>query len=254
MLICDQSLRQFQDDGYLMVRGLFDADEMTGLLRYSKGDSGLDADTITRMDSTGGQSRLALRNELDPGSPYAAVVRSRRMADTMQYLLDAEVYHYHHKMMLKEPRVGGAWEWHQDYGYWYMFGCLYPDMASALLAVDRATRANGCLQVLRGSHKIGRVDHGMSGEQVGADMTRVEQAMKHHELVYCEMEPGDVLFFHANLLHRSDKNESEDPRWSLICCYNTRHNDPFILGKHASYEPLERLEDEAVRQRLTTLG
>ena len=34
-------------------------------------------------------------------------------------MLGDEVYHFHHKMMVKEPRVGGAWEWHQDYGYWY---------------------------------------------------------------------------------------------------------------------------------------
>eukprot|EP01048_Picozoa_sp_COSAG05_P039381 COSAG05_NODE_19536_length_291_cov_0.713542_1_plen_87_part_10 len=73
----------------------------------------------------------------------------------MQSLLDDEVYHYHHKMMLKEPLIGGAWEWHQDYGYWYDNGCLYPDMASCLIAVDRATRENGCLQVVRGSHKLG---------------------------------------------------------------------------------------------------
>jgi hypothetical protein len=29
--------------------------------------------------------------------------------------------------MQKEPRVGGAWEWHQDYGYWYKNGFLYPE-------------------------------------------------------------------------------------------------------------------------------
>ena len=27
------------------------------------------------------------------------------------------VCHYHFKLMKKEPKVGGAWEWHQDYGY-----------------------------------------------------------------------------------------------------------------------------------------
>ena len=47
-----------------------------------------------------------------------------------------EPYHYHSKMSIKEPRVGGAWNWHQDYGYWYLNGCLFPDMASAFIAVD----------------------------------------------------------------------------------------------------------------------
>jgi len=31
-------------------------------------------------------------------------------------------------------------------------------MASCLIAVDRALEGNGCLQVLRGSHKLGRID------------------------------------------------------------------------------------------------
>src|SRR5690606_32646886 len=96
---------------------------------------------------------------------FGRVARSVRIVEAMEALLGGEVYHYHSKLMLKEPRVGGAWEWHQDYGYWYNNGCLYPLMASCLIALDRATQANGCLQVLRGSHLIGRIEHGQFGEQ-----------------------------------------------------------------------------------------
>lgn len=246
-------LAAFEQDGFLLIPALFDADEMDALLRYAKGDEVLAGEAYVRADATGGQSRLAVRNTLDDASPYTAIVRSERVAGTMERLLGDEVYHYHHKMMLKEPRVGGAWEWHQDYGYWYDNGCLYDHMASCLIAVDRATRENGCLQVLRGSHRLARIDHGKTGEQAGADMTRVTAAMERHPLVYCEMEPGDALFFHSNLLHRSDKNESEHPRWSLICCYNTKHNDPiFTGGRHPNYTPLERWSDEQVRRVLVS--
>ena len=213
--------KQFQDDGYLIVRQLFDRDEAAGLLRLAKSDQVLLQQAYAKRDASGSESKLAVRNELDE-SPYAAIVRSRRIVEPMQVLLGDEVYHYHHKMMLKEPRVGGAWEWHQDYGYWYSNGCLFPDMGSCLIAVDRATRANGCLQVIRGSHKMGRIEHLKTGDQTGADLTRVEAALERMELVYCELEPGDAIFFHGNLLHRSDQNKSDLPRWSLICCYNTR--------------------------------
>ena len=245
----------FERDGYLFARGLFDAEEMAGLLAYARGDATLMSESYVRRDATGGESRLAVRNELDDRSPYTAVVRSRRVADRMERLLGDEVYHYHHKMMLKEPLVGGAWEWHQDYGYWYANGCLYPDMASCLIAVDRATRENGCLQVLKGSHRIGRIDHGTFGDQTGADPQRVTAARERHELVYCEMEPGDALFFHGNLLHCSARNDSERPRWSLICCYNTRSNDPIIRGgRHPNYSPLPRLEDAQTREVLLGLS
>lgn len=243
----------FHQDGYLIVRELFDPQEIAGLLSFAKADATLADEAYVRRDSGGGETRLALRNDLDDTVPYTAVVRSQRIVQAMQILLGDEVYHYHHKMMIKQPRIGGAWEWHQDYGYWYNFGCLFPDMGSCMVAVDQATTENGCLQVLKGSHKLGRVDHVRIGEQVGADPERVKAARQRFELVAVELEPGDGLFFHGNLLHCSDQNHSEHPRWSLINCYNTRHNDPYIQdGRHPNYSPLEIWPDDKVRDVLIT--
>ena len=124
-------------------------------------------------------------------------------------------------------------------------------MASCMIAVDRANRENGCLQVLKGSHKLGRIEHSKSGDQTGADMERVCHAERQLELVYCEMDPGTVLFFHSNLLHRSDPNESDQSRWALICCYSAASNPTFnkdaVVG---SYEKLERWSAEEVRAEL----
>ena len=151
-------------------------------------------------------------------------------------------------MMLKEPYTGGAWAWHQDYGYWYNAGYLFPDMASCLIAVDRASKENGCLQVLRGSHKLGRIDHVLTGDRDGADLARVDQALKHLELVYCEMQPGTALFFHGNVLHRSDQNRSPNSRWSLICAYTAARNvPPFNEPSHPGYEPLVKVSDSAIK-------
>lgn len=248
--VTDSLRAEFQAKGYLIVRSLFDREETEWLMALAKGDRQLAQEAYVRRDASGGESKLALRNEL-ADSPYSAIVRSERVAGSMAALLGDEVYHYHHKMMLKEPRVGGAWEWHQDYGYWYLNGCLFPDMGSCLIAVDRATRANGCLQVLTGSHHLGRIDHHKVGDQFVADLDRVQAAERLMERVHCELEPGDAIIFHSNLLHRSDANLSELPRWSLICCYNTRHNDPYIQGgRHPNYHPLEIWSDDRVRHYL----
>lgn len=245
-----EHLRRWNDDGYLLVPGMFDAEEMELLITIAKADREMDK-AGGRKDAQGGVSRLRLRNELYDDI-YSAFVRCRRIADTMEKLLGDEVYHFHHKMMLKEPFVGGAWEWHQDYGYWYKNNaCLFPDMASCMIAVDRATKENGCLQVIQGSHKMGRVEHGFTGEQTGADMERVNAALERMPLVYCELNPGDALFFHSNLLHRSDQNKSPNSRWSLICCYNTKHNDMFKKappGGHPNYHHLEKWPDSKIRE------
>ena len=240
-------IASFEEDGYLIIPGLFDAEEAGILRAAAQADQSFQDHAYDLEDGEGGKAQLVLWNSAGEDL-WGAIARSERVVNAMEALLGDEVYHYHSKMSIKQPRTGGAWSWHQDYGYWYQNGCLFPDMASAFIAVDPNTRANGCLQVLKGSHKMGRIEHGRYGDQTGADPERTDEAVKVMELVYVELSPGDTLFFHSNLLHRSDQNTSPDPRWSLICCYNTKHNDPYKDSHHPRYAPLEKLPDTAIKE------
>jgi hypothetical protein len=245
--LTDDEAQQFHEDGYFIARGLYDPEEMDLLSRAARQDKALDDHAIHRSDGEGGVARLTLWNH--PGDDiYGMFSRGPRLVDSMEKLLGGEVYHYHSKMNMKEPRVGGAWAWHQDYGYWYRNGCLFPYMASVMIAVDPATRENGCLQVIRGSHHLGRVDHVLTGDQAGADMERVNVALQRLELVYVEMQAGDAVFFHSNLMHRSDQNRSDKPRWVLICCYNAARNDPYKEHHHPGYTPLHKVDDDAIKR------
>jgi len=243
--LSDTDVARFHEDGFVTVERLFDGEEIDLLRKVARADRQMVAGAASRRDGQGGVIQLALSNEVG-ADLYSAIVRCRRIVDNMERLLGGEVYHYHHKMILKEPLVGGAWEWHQDYGYWYDNGCLFPDMASCMIAVDRATRANGCLQVLRGSQRMGRITHGKVGDQTGADLERVHAACERLDRVYCEMEPGSAIFFHCNLLHCSDQNHSTEPRWAFICCYNAARNNPYKESKHPRYSFLEKWPDEKV--------
>lgn len=246
--LTDQQLADFDRDGFIIVRNLLDREEVELLGNIARADHALPQEAGSRADGEGGAVKLVVRNDVPTDTIYGAIVRGERIVGPMEQLLRDEVYHYHHKMILKEARVGGAWAWHQDYGYWYNNGCLFPDLASCMIAVDRATKQNGCLQVLRGSHQMGRVDHIKVGDQTGADPERVEAARQRLELVYCELDPGSAIFFHGNLLHRSDQNKSDNPRWAFICCYNARHNDPYKESRHPRYAPLEKWPDERVKE------
>jgi Phytanoyl-CoA dioxygenase (PhyH) len=240
-------LSRYEREGSLLVNGLFDAEEIGLLLRSAREDRALDAHSFGRADGEGGKVRLSLWNHPGDGI-YGMFARCRRVVDASEQILDDEVYHYHSKMIMKDAHVGGAWAWHQDYGYWYQNGVLSPDLVSAFIAVDPCTRANGCLQVIEGSHRLGRIDHVLTGDQAGADRSRVEKILERLPLVHVEMKPGDVLFFHPNLLHRSDRNTSPDPRWSMICCYNARSNDPYKESHHPRYTPMSKVDDSAIRE------
>ena len=242
-----EQVQQFDEDGYVFVEQLFDAEEMGYLRHVAQGDQQIIKQAQERRDAESGLSKLWITGDLGDDI-FSAIVHRESIINAMERLLRGEVYHYHHKVMLKEPFVGGAWEWHQDYGYWYSNGCLFPDMASCLIAMDPATRENGCLQVIKGSHRLGRIDHGKKGEQTGADIDRVNEALKHLELIHCEMKPGTALFFHCNLLHRSDANLSPNPRWSLICCYNAARNPCQEKPNHPAYRPLEKWPDSKIKE------
>lgn len=84
----------------------------------------------------------------------------------------------------------------------------------------------------------------LQGEQVGASQHYVDLALKTMELIYVELQPGDALFFHSNLLHRSEANLSDNPRWSLISVYNRQSNIPYNDNSGSSTVPIEAVPDE----------
>ena len=182
-LLSPQERSDYERDGFIIVRNLFSEDEISLLGQTARADNAMDKSSSSMDDGEGNAVRLALWNH--PGNGiYGMIARCRKLVERVEDLLDDEAYHYHSKMVLKDAKVGGAWAWHQDYGYWYQNGVLSPNLCSVMVAVDKATEENGCMQVLKGSHKLGRINHILSGDQAGADMERVEEAKRrqHAEL------------------------------------------------------------------------
>jgi len=210
----DAEKEQYEQDGFIFRRGFLSKEEVAKLKNTMINDKTINGTKhYTKDDSTGKKVDLSLINT--PGvNAYGAVARSARMVDNVEKLLGDECYHYHQKMIRKEPKRGGSFEWHQDYGYWYDNGILTPNLTTCFVALDKCEKANGCLQVLKGSQKMGRITHVTTGEQAGADMERMEEALKspEFEVVFCEMEAGDAIFFHSNTLHTSGPNISQNTR------------------------------------------
>jgi len=206
----------FDEHGYIIVRDLLTQKEVSKLKEYAENDSDINKYAYEVEDGKGGKSRLCIWNH--PGNDISGkIIRCQKISGTAQALLGGdEIYHYSTKLMMKEPHTGGSFVWHQDYGYFYQNGCIYPEMLAVFMPIDRSIKKNGCLQVLKGSHRLGRINHVLSGEQAGAEPDILDAAISQFPLEYVEMEPGDVLFFHCNLLHSSSKNESEMRRWVMI--------------------------------------
>lgn len=245
-VLSEAQQQAYHDDGFTIVRNVFSDAETDLLRRAMEEDPKVAAHSLIRPDTEGGGTRISLWNRAGD-SVYGMAARCERIVDTAEQLIGEPVYHYQSKLTAKDPYGGGAWEWHQDYGYWYYNGCLRPDMLSMMIALDRSDRNNGCLQVVRGSHKLGRIDHlQVSEKQNSADPARLEHIVARHEVVHCELDPGDVLIFHSNTLHRSDQNRSPNRRWTLLVCYNAVSNDTITKVDDRYYVPLEKVSDDAI--------
>src|SRR5882672_4101595 len=129
-IIGDADVAAFNADGFVLVRGMLDDEETALLGRAAREDRVLDEHSFGRADGEGGTVRLSLWNH-PTETIYGMIARCESIVGSMEQLLGGEVYHYHSKMIMKDPLVGGAWAWHQDYGYWYHNGVLNPWMGSA---------------------------------------------------------------------------------------------------------------------------
>ena len=243
-----QQIASFHKDGYVIVKNFLAPKAVEKLYSTAIGDNAMENNAINVTDQNGKNSKLSLW--FTPGNDvFGYLTRSERIVNSIAALLDSDapVCHFHSKLMQKEPKVGGAWEWHQDYGYWYKNQFMFPDqLISVMVALTPANKQNGCLQVIKGSHKLGRINHGFAGEQVGADMVMVNNALKTMDLVYVEIEPGDALFFHSNILHRSEANLSDHPRWSIISCYASQSNLAYNESSTSWKTPIALVPDNAI--------
>ena len=238
----------YNKDGYLILKEFCSKREIDNLLDYASKDSSIGDNVLDLNDESGKKTKLSLW--FTPGDNiFGYLARSEKVVNSISQLLesDSPVCHFHSKLLQKKPRIGGAWEWHQDYGYWYKNQFMFPNkLISIMVALSRANKENGCIQFIKGSHKLGRLNHGFKGEQVGADMEMVNNALKTMEIVYSELNAGDALIFHSNILHRSAANLSENPRWSIISCYCSQSNLAYNESSSSWKEPIKVVPNDAI--------
>jgi len=171
MYLSQEDVNNYHRDGYIFVKNVFSPREVEIMLDAIENGSTISQNLNVRQDAQGRQTKLSIWHSLN-NDVWAAASIHPRMVNNARILLGEDVAFFHGKVMLKEARSGGAWEWHQDYGYWYDQGFVFPRMMSAFVALDPAREENGCLRVLKGSHKLRRLTHGVVGDQTGADNER----------------------------------------------------------------------------------
>ena len=114
--ISEHDVAAYERDGLLFLRNLFDQQEIAFLRETMERDPAIIEHSLLREDAEGLGTRISLWNRAGDAT-YGLAARTARLVDTVEMLIGERVYHFQSKLTAKDPRVGGAWEWHQDYGY-----------------------------------------------------------------------------------------------------------------------------------------
>jgi hypothetical protein len=164
-------------------------------------------------------------HHLDP--VFEGLVDDARIVAPMRGLVGSErVALWTDKLNFKPPHEGSGFRWHQDSPYW-AHACRHLDqLPNVMLALDDADEDNGCLRVVRGSHRSGllpgRSDDGVLGP-LFTDPRHVDLGAQ----VAAAMPAGSLLFFSPHTVHGSEPNRSDRQRRALVITYQPAGHHQF---------------------------
>lgn len=215
---------RYDEHGFAYARGVFDEADLAPL-NAALDAGGASPGGFSVTDSQGGQQELSVWMHL--GDDLIGVMpRLASMAAIAEAVIGETVAHWHSKLSWKRPGTTSLWDWHQDYGFWFAEGVARPDMCTIAIALGPVTEVNGCMQLISGSHRLGRLDVVPVGESQASDPEAVAEALVDSPVELCELAAGDVVVFHSNTLHSSGPNQSNLPRTMLMSSYNAVSNAP----------------------------
>lgn len=236
MRLSDEQIARYHRDGFLVFPELFSPGEVEAMKRELQRLETIDTDHVVRERGSGSAKTLYRVHEADgpTASPaFRAAGQSPRLLEPAQQLLDdPDLYIYHTKCNRKAAIDGSIWQWHQDYGTWMHDGTPEPTLTTAMVMLDEATEANGCLYFIPGSHRLGLLDAELDDRTTSYKLwvlpkDRLIGIMERSpEPVAITGRPGTVAFFHPTILHGSGHNMSRHDRWQIYYVYNRAANRP----------------------------
>jgi ectoine hydroxylase-related dioxygenase (phytanoyl-CoA dioxygenase family) len=228
----DRLTREFHEQGYCVVEGVLDADEVAALGRLTDQviarAAGLAAeDAVFDLEDSHTPAAPRVRRIKKPHAVdplYARMARHPRITALLQRVIGPNVRLHHSKVNLKAPRYGAPLEWHQD---WHFIPHTNMDMAIAALMLDPVDADNGPVLFVPGSHRGPLLSHTQDGYFTGAiDPADFDVA----SAVPMRGPAGAMTLHHPMLIHGSALNESNKPRRMLFYEYAAADAWPLIYG------------------------
>jgi phytanoyl-CoA hydroxylase len=217
---------QFKRDGFILVRGALDAqalgDARAGLMHLVSGDDpefkGIQYEKSARgsLDQLTRDERIASVRKLQffvgHDDRLTRLSEDPGLLRILKEIMGETPGLFANQAMIKPARIGREKPWHQDHAYFDL--PIGTQIVSAWVSLDAATRENGCMHVIPGSHREGPVVHFQVRDwQICDDQVRTNQT------IAVKTDPGDVLLWDGLLHHGTPPNRSTNGRRALQLHY-----------------------------------
>jgi ectoine hydroxylase-related dioxygenase (phytanoyl-CoA dioxygenase family) len=211
----------YSEHGYVLVRSIFDEDEVEAMRGAIDGI--LERVAATEHDRShtwaGVDQSLQLKGFHDltyHDGVFTRMVAHPRLVAVLNQLIGPNVQLHHTKMLVKPPEQGAPFPMHQDYPY---FPHERHSVLAASVHLDDTDEENGCLYVVPRSQRLGPLE--ARGDSKTLNYT-LESG------VACPAAVGDVLFFNYLTIHGSGVNRSTRTRRNVLFQYRDPADPPLL--------------------------
>jgi len=175
------------------------------------------------------EDHLANRGDLRPDEMNAPHLKDERL---FEFLLADEVVEVVEKLIgpniglwssgfiCKEPKIGGKTPWHEDSAYWKGRFNSFAGIVTIWLAIDDATKENGCMGVIPGTHHNGFSEY----EEMGTNHKIFNFQIKgntidENEVVWFELKKNTFSLHDSRIIHGANANTSNTRRTGYTMRY-----------------------------------
>lgn len=225
-VLTPEQRRFYEDNGYVLIRGFIPAEEAAALRAEVHAIAARQGPTNATWSSVADKG-TKLEHSHDVQFRSAAFTRllvDPRLTDVFTSLIGPNVQLHHNKMFIKPPERGSPFPMHQDYSYFPHRGT---SMTAAILHLDAASDAKGCVRLYPGSHKLGPLAAVGQDHHVDTEKFPLAGAMP------IEAEAGDLLVLNYLTVHGSGLNVSDEPRTTWLIQIRDPEDEP-ISEQHQS--------------------
>ena len=207
-------LESYQQDGVLFPISVLDQDEVTGF-----------RSCLEKLENRlGGAPKSHELSQCHLHFAWAyRLVSHPRILDAVEDVIGPNIVVHATSIFQKRPYDATFVSWHQD-GYYLNLD--QPDFVSAWVALTNSNTENGCMRVVRTSHRNGSFPHANSAkheENLLASGLEIAVAVEESEATDVVLQPGEMSLHHVNIVHGSNPNRSSTTRAGFAIRYVAPH-------------------------------